>query len=463
MMLPNFCLCLLCRCNFSSDVRKADQREGETAAMNQISLHFLKIQEDLARLHKTQIREMLTSKCLRPLESILSMSALVSEREKAIKSATLDCDHLKSKRDSELLSGKPSDHPTVVKLSEQLKDKEQLVNTETIAVINFLDRTDAHMATMIGPETATLVGTLQYSHFSSSDLLAQLNKSIPQSAASLCELSARYESERSLLKSPLVAHEAEAVAFPDVSSHVQFLNVDIFSPLQSCSQGNNLDKEQAAAAVVRSSLTRPLSNNTQDSATCVSPPLKSGILKKKSNLLFWEERWFELHKPGILIWFKNAPDSLMTAKRKSVRCTTEGGSNIKEEARNQLVLYEEVASIAYTPLSCTILIEGLGQRKNYELFAEREELASEWYAALVPWVKRATDSDTQGHTTTFSLEMPDEPVNCTTMASGPSSQTQAQAQAETDTPAPPPRPPRPVSLSMKPPNMPTAPSPPPGS
>mmetsp|Transcript_11858 Transcript_11858/g.19312 ORF Transcript_11858/g.19312 Transcript_11858/m.19312 type:complete len:481 (-) Transcript_11858:272-1714(-) len=351
-------------CNFSINVRKADQSEGSTGAMNLVTLHFLKIQEDLAQLYKEQIRGLLREKCLRPLESILALAALVSEKEKIIKSSTLDCDHFKSKKESELLSGKLSDHPTVVKLNEQLKDAERVVATETAAVLNFFERVDAHMSTMLGPETSVLVGALQFSHSSSSRLLEQLNTTLPQSAATICELAARFAAEEHSLKSPRCLQD-DAVSFPAVLSHVQFLDVDVFSPLQN----SNISDD--ASRII--SGTFPDLNLGENE--------KSGILKKK-NKLFWEERWFELRKPGVLTWFKNSPDSPSLSGRGSV--------GAKEEARNHLNLFE-VASIEYVPRSCNVSIE-VDDRKTYELFAGDENLAAEWYEAMVPWLRTKKDA-----------------------------------------------------------------------
>lgn len=371
--------------------------------MNQVSLHFLKIQEDLAHLYKDQVRGMLLDKCVRPLESILSLSALVTEKEKIIKSSTLDCDHFKSKKESELLSGKLSDHPTVVKLTEQLNEAERVVATETLAVMNFFDRIDQHMSNMLGPETAVLVGTLQHSHLSAAHLLSQLNTTLPTSAATICELAAIFEEQKSTLKSPLLMQDdAQAVSFPVVSSHMQFLNVDIFSPLpQSQSRLQNDDVAVAEA--------QALSKSMADMD--VNAPEKSGKLKKK-NKMFWEDRWFELRKPGVLTWYKNSPDSVASK-----------GSGSKDEtaAQNHLVL-RDVTGIEYTAPSCYInlLIEGRG--KTYELFAAGEDLAAEWHAALLPWVLKNKSNS--------------RPL-CGADA------------ADSMSPPPPPRPPRPLSMSNK--------------
>lgn len=379
------------RCNFSINVRKADQSEGSTGPMNLVTLHFLKIQEDLAQLYKEEIRGLLQEKCLRPLESILALAALVIEKEKYIKSRTLDCDHFKSKKESELLSGKLSDHPTVIKLNEQLKEAEKVVAKETSAVMNFFDRVDAHMSTMLGPETSVLVGALQFSHSSSSHLLSQLNTTLPQSAATICELSARFADAEPNLKSPRCTKD-EAVVFPAVLSHVQFLDVDVFSPLQK----THIPHNGEAFHEMSSSL----------SNVNLQAHEKSGILKKK-NKLFWEERWFELRDPGVLTWYKNSPDSPASTS------TKRNSASIKEEARNHLNLYE-VTSVEYAPPSCNISIEVEG-RKTYELFAAGEDLAAEWYAAIVPWLKKDTETSASTHT-----QPPPPPPRISSSEKGPS-------------------------------------------
>jgi hypothetical protein len=387
---------------------------------------------------------MLTEMCLRPLESILSLSALVNEKEKIIKSSTLDCDHFKSRKDSELLSGKLSDHPTVVKLTEQLKDAERIVEWETLCVMNFFDRIDVHMSTMLGPETSVLVGTLQFSHNSSSHLLSQLNTFLPQSAATICELSSLFEEQKGSLTSPrLMQDNAQPVAFPAVASHVQFMNVDIFSPLQQ-SQSQQYD----TATMV----------GTEEGTN-----EKSGILKKR-NKLFWEERWFELRKPGVLTWYKNSRDTMTDTSRNS-------GS--KEEARNHLNL-RDVSSIEYTPRSCTIFIEVEG-RKTYELFAAGEDLAAEWYAALVPWLKKDTDVTT---TTSSTSSSSSQPASSSSSSQPPSSFVSTDSFSDTNTDTnrasdalppppqlPPPPPPRPLSISRTntQTNQPTEAPPPPSS
>ena len=403
--------CVIFSCNFSIDVRKADHKEGATAPMNQVSLHFLKIQEDVAQLYKDQIRGMLLDKCVRPLETILSLSALVTEKEKIVKSSTLDCDHFKSKKESELLSGKLSDHPSVVKLTEQLNEAERIVASETLAVMNFFDRIDFHMATMLGPEMAVLVGTLQHTHSSSAHLLSQLNKTLPTSAATLCELSALFEEQKASLKSPrLVQPDAEPVFFPAVSSHVQFLNVDIFSPLQQLQSQHASEQENSfESRRLSKSMTPELDLNA---------PEKSGPLKKK-NKMFWGDRWFELRKPGVLTWYKNAPEA----------ASRSGGSKDETAARNHLRMCD-VTAIEYTAPSCNITLELEGRGKTYELFAAGEDLAAEWYAALIPWWEKSTDaaSTSDKQLNTF---LPN-----------------ADTETEMLSPPPPPRPPRPVSLSL---------------
>ena len=333
-------------------MKRADQKEGEPFLMNQISQSFLKIQEDLSKLYKEQVRKVLSEKFLRPLETILSISALVNEKEKRIKSSKLDCDHFKSKKENELLSGKHPDHPTVIKLSDQLNESENIVEFETQAVMNFFDRIDYHISRIMGPETAVLVGTLQHSHSCSSYLLSQLNECLPQSASTLCELSALFEEHKSSLRSlDMGGLDNLHAEFPAVLSHVHFLNIDIFSPLQ---KPQEYDTEESQ-----------ISNNE------IETVLKSGFLKKRSKL-FWEERWFELTEPGVLSWYRN--------KSSSETSNTSGPD--KEEFRNQIIL-SDVISITYVEPNHYITIEV--DRKRYELFAESESLAAEWYQALQPW------------------------------------------------------------------------------
>ena len=332
--------------------------------MNQVSLHFLKIQEDLAHIYKNQVRGLLVNKCLRPLENILALSALVAEKEKIIKSSTLDCDHFKSRRESELLAGKLSDHPTVIKLTEQLSESERVVERTTMAVLNFFDRIEGHISTMLGPETAVLVGALQHSHNSSAQLLTQLNNTLPTTAATLCELSAIFEDQKSLLKSPrLVQDDAVAIDFPAVSSDVHFLNVDVFTPTKT--RAGEHEKNTTEFKSVTKDISA-LNNNLAE---------KCGYLKKKNKMKFWEERWFELREPGILTWYTGSA---------------------KDEVRNHLNM-QDVSSIDYTARSCCISMELDGGRKTYELFADGDDLAAEWYEALVSWLKDKNISNLKLH------------------------------------------------------------------
>jgi hypothetical protein len=173
----------------------------------------------------------------------------------------------------------------------------------------------------------------------------------------------------------------------------------------------------------------------------INAPEKSGILKKRK-MMFWEERWFELKKPGVLTRYKRSPDHAALENRRS---STDGRKS-EELARNHIDL-QDVLTIGFTPPSCNISIEVEG-RKTYELFAAGEDLAAEWYAALVPWLKKRDTSlalplPPSGPPCTISSEDTSESVD-DSCGSGPlpttapgTTATTAQVSAGS---APPPRP-----------------------
>ena len=91
-------------------------------------------------------------------------------------------------------------------------------------------------------------------------------------------------------------------------------------------------------------------------------PVRKGYLKKK-NKIFWEERWFDLEKSGVLSWYKTSKD---TAPRGSLRM-------------KDVISVQQLGSDG-----CSINIDVKG--RTYELLADSEGLAAEWTDALISWV-----------------------------------------------------------------------------
>jgi len=166
-----------------------------------IAKAFESIGSDVNIALRQNMRTIFIDRCLRPIESILAIVPIVNEKIQQRKNLLLDSDFYKSKRRSEIQSGKDPDHPVVAKLTTKLNEANKSLEAITSDVVNCIDELVLRRPEMLSPELAATVACMEGFFASTSAQLSQLLPLIPQSASTTCLLAASLESHKPLKSS----------------------------------------------------------------------------------------------------------------------------------------------------------------------------------------------------------------------------------------------------------------------
>jgi hypothetical protein len=169
--------------------------------LHQLSKTFLAIGTDVNQSLRGILKSIFMDRCLKPIESILAIVPVINQKIQERKNVLLDVGFYKSKRQSELSSGKDPEHPSVVKLTNKLNESNRILETLTNDVINCVEELSFARTNMLGPEIAALLACMETFPAVLSQKVAQLQPLIPQTASTKCLLLASLEAAESSLKS----------------------------------------------------------------------------------------------------------------------------------------------------------------------------------------------------------------------------------------------------------------------
>lgn len=167
----------------------------------QISQAFKSIGADMNSIFKGILKTIFIDRCLKPIESILAIVPIINTKIQERKNVLLDVGFYKSKRQSELSSGKDPEHPNVVKLTNKLNESNRVLELLSNDIINCVEELSYARSSMLGPEIAALLACMETFPALIAQKVAQLHPLIPQSASTKCLLLASIEVADNNLKS----------------------------------------------------------------------------------------------------------------------------------------------------------------------------------------------------------------------------------------------------------------------
>jgi bridging integrator 3 len=184
-------------CTLSSE----QNSDTQNLSLHQLSKTFCLIGADVNSTLRGILKTIFMDRCLKPIESILAIVPIVNQKIQERKNVLLDVGFYKSKRQSELSSGKDPEHPSVVKLTNKLNESNRILETLSNDVISCVEELSYARANMLGPEIAALLACMETFPALIAQKVAQLHPLIPQTASTKCLLLASLEAADSSLKS----------------------------------------------------------------------------------------------------------------------------------------------------------------------------------------------------------------------------------------------------------------------
>jgi hypothetical protein len=173
----------------------------EILPLHQLSKVFTTIGNDVNTSLKNVLKVVFIDRCLKPIESILAIVPILNSKIQERKKVLLDVGFYKSKRQSELSSGKEIDHPTMIKITNKLNDSTRILELLSNDIINCVDELSFAKTKMLGPEIAALFSCMETFSNLISTKISQLYPLVPQTASTKCLLIASLETAESHLKS----------------------------------------------------------------------------------------------------------------------------------------------------------------------------------------------------------------------------------------------------------------------
>ena len=134
--------------------------------------------------------------------------------------------------------------------------------------------------------------------------------------------------------------------------------------------------EQATLLELKVSPTRQMLTN---SGVRGRPQRKGFLLKRGVGSTRWQSRWFTMTEPGVLRWYKNSKESLISV--------------LKSKGSIQLADVLGLEQVAAKPTCFEIYVKG----RTYELNASSEKEAQGWISDIYKWMAEL-DSDDAGVT-----------------------------------------------------------------
>lgn len=193
----------------------ASSQKGEDSPLLDVARAFHAISADFNTIMRTNMRSVFIDRCLKPIESILSIVPIVNDKMQKRKHLRLDNDFYRSKLASEQSAGKGDDHPAVVKIAAKLSDATKALDAVTMELVSCIDELNCQKEFMLGPEMAAMVACMQTFYAFNSSHLSKLTPMIPQSASTSCLLLATFESQKSLGSQELICNmKAKTSTFP---------------------------------------------------------------------------------------------------------------------------------------------------------------------------------------------------------------------------------------------------------
>jgi hypothetical protein len=173
----------------------------ESFPLYQISKVFTALGADINNTLKGILKVIFIDRCLKPIESILAIVPIINSKIQERKKVLLDVGFYKSKRQSELSSGKEIDHPNMIKITNKLTESTRVLDLLSSDIINCVEELLFTKSKMLGPEIAALFACFEIFPNLISSKVSQLSPLLPQSASTKCLLIASLETAEVNLKS----------------------------------------------------------------------------------------------------------------------------------------------------------------------------------------------------------------------------------------------------------------------
>jgi hypothetical protein len=192
MMIWVDCMDMMCTsayCISENLSRFCSETENENEPLKCVALAFQSVETDINDIVRKNIKSVFIDRCVKPIESILSIVPLINEKVSERKNSLLDYDFYKSKQQSELSNGKDLNHPNVIKITHKLNEADKNLESITNIIVEVIDEVMSFRPKMLEPELAAMVACMQFFSTTTSSMLSQIVPLIPQSASTTCLLS----------------------------------------------------------------------------------------------------------------------------------------------------------------------------------------------------------------------------------------------------------------------------------